>query len=182
MGFSKRKITVAGIEVELDTADGLPIADISADMDQVASQMAWWASVWAAAERERMEADAFYRRWRGIETLRHAETKPPPAEWKVRAMVEADPKFVEYKAAMARAEENVTLAKGVWESYAKKANMLQSRGARERQELEATGMTTKSSSRDTNSLPAGAGGDPVADARKSRMKELNKAKKAKENS
>jgi len=142
MDFGKRSITVNGIEVELDVNVDLPIADVSNDMDRVASQMAWWGSVWASAEREAAEVDAHYRRWRAMKLKQVLSKDPKLAEWKVKAEVESDAKFLEFKTAAATADENITLARAMFASAGKKANQLQSKGAMQRSELAATGMTT----------------------------------------
>jgi hypothetical protein len=140
--FAKRSITVMGEKVDLNTKVDLPIADVSVDMSKVAAQIGWWGSVWAAAEKERMQSEAHYRRWRAGMTNGILDSDPKLAEWKLRARIEADPKFIEFKDALAQAEENVVLAKNQVEAFKAKGNQLQSRGAMQRSELDATGMTT----------------------------------------
>jgi hypothetical protein len=187
--FRRRTIKVQGTDVLLDTAGDLPIADLSNDMDRVASQMAWWASVWSAAEKERIQAEAHYRAWRGRLTLDILAANEKEAEWKVKAKIEADPKFLQYKDAMAMSEENAVLAKGIFESFQRKGNMLQSRGAMVRGEMGAGGMATRSESApsrradvstDEDDAPDGAGAPGVEDPRVTRMRENNKKSKKKE--
>ena len=95
--------------------------------------------------------------------------------------VEADDKFLKYKEAMARAAENVTLAKAVFNSFDKKSNQLQSKGARMRAEMGATGMTTPETPK---AAPAHAKattpeGDDKASAGVKRMKDINRGKRTK---
>lgn len=182
--FGRRIIKVQGTDVELDTVGDLPIADLSTDMDQVASKMAWWASVWSAAESEKIKVDALYRSWRGRKTAEILERNEKEAEWKVRAAIEADPKFMELKSAIAVTEENATLAKGVFEAFSKKGNMLQSRGAMARGELAATGMTTPDSApkgRRPVTITDDDAGTPAttSDARADRMRQILNSKKKK---
>lgn len=177
--FGKRTIVVTGVEVSLDVKKGLPIADLSRDMARVASEMAWWASVQAAAEGEAEEVDAHYRRWRAIKTEEILAADPKLAEWKLKARIESDPKFIEYKKAVGKAKENVTLARGVFLSFDKKGNQLQSRGAMARGELDKTGMSTPAEP--TESAPPSrrkmVADDETTEARVERMRAINKAKK-----
>jgi hypothetical protein len=136
--FSRRKMKVAGEVIEFNT-DTFLVNDIDTEMDQVASLMAYWGSVLASATREQMEADASYREWRALVSEEYSTL----SEAKIKAKIEAHPKFMIYKKALAKLEENIILATKAFASFDKKGNMLQSRGARERGELEATGMHTK---------------------------------------
>lgn len=140
-------ITVWGEQIELPINDGLPIADVSTDMDRVAAMMGFWASVWASAEREAEEVDAHYRRWRARKTAELLDGDPKLAEWKVKAQIESDDKFVQFKSAAAKCQEAIVAARGVVDSFDKKANALQSKGAMMRKELDATGMTTPAAPR-----------------------------------
>ena len=182
-------ITVWGEEIALPVKDGLPIADISSDMDQVASQMGYWASVWAAAEREAEEVDAHYRRWRAQRTAQALEEDPKLAEWKVKALVESDPKFIQLKTAAAKCQEAIVAARGAVDSFDKKANALQSKGAMMRKELDATGMTTPVEPR---SAPAArpryedddeneSAGPEVRERREARVRDIFNKKKGKKN-
>lgn len=179
MNFGKREIVVMGQVVELNVDADLPIADISADMDKVAAQMAWWGSVWAAAEREKIDADAYYRRWRAQKTNDVLAADPKLAEWKLKAAIEADENFVKLKAALAQAEENTLLARNVFLSLDKKANQLQSRGAAARQTMAREGMATPAESRSASFEASDVGAPDDVSARVERLKEINRAKKLK---
>jgi len=183
MNFGKRTITVQGQQVELDTNVDLPITNIDRDMDRLASQMAWWASVWAAAERETIQADAHYRSWRAKAWKAVANAKPKPPEHAIKASVEADPKFLQYKEAIAAAAENVTLAKGVFQALDKKGNQLQSRGARVRAEIGAQGIHTPEEPKAVHSSPpADDRVDPAkVEGGVEKMKEINRKKRTKGN-
>lgn len=143
MDFSKRTITVAGTAVEFDTRTHFPVLpDLSAEMGGIAAAMAWWASVWAAAAGEQIDADSWYRAWRArkAEEIRGAD--PKLSDEKLKAKIESHPEFLKVKKALALAEENVILSKGCFNALEKKGNMLQSLGANIRSELKATGMAT----------------------------------------
>lgn len=176
--FAKRSITVAGTVVELDTREGLPIADISGDMDKVASQMAWWGSVWAAAEREALEADAFYRSWKAKKFNEFLESDPKLAIDKVNAKVEACSEFLQFKQAIAKATENATLARAIFNAYDKKGNMLQSRGAIARGELAKTGMTTPVSPKPRATVTDDDEDDPRTEKLRDKMKKKKGQKPA----
>ena len=140
--FRRRTIKVNGHDVQLDVDVDLQIGALSGDMDKIAAQMGFWASVWAAAIREAEEADAHYRAWRGRMVCQILDSEAKLAEYKVNARINADPQFLKWKAAQAMASEHVVLSKGIFESLEKKSNQLQSKGAMSRSELDATGMTT----------------------------------------
>ena len=179
--FGKRTIKVQGEPVDLDVKADLPITNLDKDMDQVASHMGWWGSVLGAAERERVQADSHYRHWRGQAWMAAYEGKPkPPPEHVIKATVESDPKFLQYKEAIALSEENVAIARAVFEAFSKKANVLQSKGARMRAEIGAQGMTTpeepKPAPRTKTAEPAG---ESKATAGVDRMKDINRKKRTK---
>ncbi len=140
--FHSRTIRVDGHEVTLDTEGDLTVGALSGDMDKVASQMGYWGNVWAAAVEEAGKADAFYRQWRAQTIMAILDSDPKLAEWKVKAGVEVHPTFVKYKSALALADANVIAAKTAFDSFSKKANTLQSKGAMSRAELDATGLYT----------------------------------------
>jgi len=142
--FKRRTITVNGSEVSLDIDVDLQIGALSGDMDTIAAQMGFWASVWAAAVREADEADAHYRNWRGRQIGEILRSDPKLAEYKVNARINAMDDFLKWKHAQALAAEHVVLAKGLFESLGRKSNQLQSKGAMSRKELDATGMATPS--------------------------------------
>lgn len=143
MDFSKRTITVAGTDVTFDTQTHFPILpDLSAEMGGIAAAMAWWASVWAAACAEQIDADSFYRHWRAKKGEEFRGADPKLSDEKLKAKVEAHPDFLKMKKALALAEENVVLSKGCFTALDKKGNMLQSLGANIRSELGKSGMGT----------------------------------------
>jgi len=138
----KVKLMVDGQEISVDLEKELTIVDVGVDMDQVASKMAYWAALWAAAEGERVKTDAFYRNWRANMGQELLAADPKLSEWKVKQRIEADAYFSKIKEAIAKATYNSTLTKSVYDSFRIKANALQSKGAMMRAELDATGMTT----------------------------------------
>jgi len=143
MSFSQVELVVNGDKVQVDLEEILSIQDISRDMDQVASQMSYWGAVWAAADEESQRADAHYRKWRAETGQRILSANEKTAEWKVKQDIESDETFLKLKSSLAQAAHNVTLAKAIFEAFKIKANMLQSKGAMARAELDSTGMATK---------------------------------------
>lgn len=145
MDFGDRTIKVQGQTIKVKTGKGSDFwtsKDISRDMDRVASLIAWWGSVKGAAMQEAETVDAFYRQWRARKALEILERDPKLAEWKVKALIEADPEFARVKAGIAKAQENVEVATVMVRAAEKKANILQSRGANLRAEKRTQGMHT----------------------------------------
>jgi len=165
---NKIKIKVDGVNITIDLDSELEIADMS-DMDKVAAQMAYWGSIWAAAASESERVDATYRTWRAKAGEAALANDPKLSEWKVKQAIEGDDTFMKFKKAQGEAQRNVILTKGVFESFRIKANMLQSKGAMKRSELDATGMSTR---RTPDPKPGGK-----EDA-KSAMRAGNKKRKA----
>lgn len=148
--FARQRIKVQGTTVEVyilgDGAE-LPISvDLSEDMDRVAAQLAYWGSVVAEAQAELTRVDAWYRRYRAQTAQEVLARDPKASEWKVKNAVEATEGFIKHKDAIALAEKNLGLCEAMVRAFDKKANQLQSRGARVRSELNAQGMTTPENS------------------------------------
>ena len=175
MGFGEIEIKVDGNPVTANVDEMLEIGDVSTDMDKVAAQMAYWGAVWGAAEGEREAADAYYRAWRAQMGKELLDANDKLAEWKVKQDIEADPKFMKIKQGLSTAIRNATLCRAIYESFRTKANILQSKGAMLRAELDATGMTTKS----TSVSPRQRDLEEKRAANKAAMKDIFKSKKAK---
>lgn len=141
------ELTINGKVIDVDLDDLLVIKNVSSDMDRVAAHMSFWATVNAEAESEKVRVDTYYRKWRAKTGQALLKSDPKLAEWKVRQLVDAQPKFDALKEAIARSVSNATVTRGIYESLRTKANMLQSKGAMMRAELDATGMHTPSSSK-----------------------------------
>lgn len=167
--FARQRIKVQGVTVEvMIMGDGaeLPIgADLSEEMDRVAAQLAYWASVAADAKAELMQVDAWYRRYRADFALKVLGKDNKIPDWKVKYQIEASDGFVKHKDALALAEKNLALAEGMVRGFDKKANQLQSRGAKMRSELNAQGMTTPETPRERRGWNlSGRGSDSDDDA------------------
>jgi hypothetical protein len=158
-GFQNRTIEVDGQSVVVDCSpdSDLWINDLTSDMARVAALIAYWASVRASATKERRLCDAAYRSWKARAKLAVITSAPKLAEWKVAAQVESEPKFLEFQAALATADSNVELCGDMVTAFCKKANVLQSRGATARQELERQGLTTRA-----DDFPESWGGSETA--------------------
>lgn len=156
MGFGKREIIVDGIKVPVDRST-LLIDDIDEAQRTAAQLMAFWASVYGSAEGEKEAADAFYREWRAKATNKILEADPKLAEWKVKAKIEAHKDFRSLKTTLAKAAENVLVARGMFEACSKRANLAQSLGAKARETYRKTGETdTRADTDDGDSAPVSA--------------------------
>jgi len=144
--FARQKIKVEGQKVEvliMGSGAELPIGpNLSEEMDRVAAQLGYWGAVLAAAAGELKKVDAWYRKFRADVTNECLAGDPKMAEWKVKARIEGTKGFLEWKEAIALAERNMRLCEAMVRAYDKKANQLQSKGAKMRTELNAQGMTT----------------------------------------
>lgn len=136
------EITVNGEVIAIDLEHLIIDDDITREQSQVASRMAYWAAVWAAAEEEKIRVDASYRNWRAKEGEGIVNSVAKVSEWKIKQLIESNPKFEKYKKAQALALRNTVLTRGIFESFRTKAAAIQSRGAMMRAELDYTGMNT----------------------------------------
>ena len=143
MGFGVIEVVIEGDKRQLDVDAELGITNIDRDMDRVAAQMAFWGELQSQAEEQKVMADTNYRLWRAGFGEAILSRDPKMAEWKVKQKIEASPKFRTYKEGIAKAARNSTVLRAIFLAFQSKASMLQSRGARARAEMEATGMTTK---------------------------------------
>lgn len=178
--FEITSITVNGHEVVLDNNIDLRVGDLSGDMDRIASQMGYWASVWASAVKENILVKSRYRNWRSKIVVAILNDNPKLSEWKVKARIESLDLFLEFKNAMAIAEKNVVFSKAIFESFEKKSNQLQSKGAMSRSELDSTNLHTpmKKVKKTTRVKPKIS--EEKEDFRVTEMKEIfNLAKKGK---
>lgn len=151
--FLKRVIVVDGEDICVDVDAELPIVDVDEDMRRVAAQMGYWGAVMGAAEREKEAVDAFYRRWRAQTQNAILESDPKLSEYKVKSRIEAEAKFLELKDAYARCCEAHTTSRNTFEALGRRANLLQSMGAKLRTELEA-GRKTTTKARPASAAPA----------------------------
>lgn len=195
--FARQKIKVLGTVVDVYVmGDGaeLPIgADLSDEMDRVAAQLAYWSAVVADAKAELTQVEAWYRRYRADFAIKTLSSDSKLPDWKVKYRIEASDGFVKHKDALAQAEKNLLLAEGMVRAFDKKANQLQSKGARIRSELNAQGMTTPETPRtsrgwnlsgrgsdhddDGVTSPSDAVSRPSRDEKIRRMEEINSARR-----
>lgn len=137
------KIIVNGEEHEIDIYDELPIDNIDSDMKNIPAEIAFWGTILAGAEEERVLTDSFYRKWRAETAEELLGNEPKLAEWKVKQRLEAMDQFQVLKKAIAKTVKHSTVAKTMFEAYCRKANMLQSKGAMLRQQLSSDDMSVK---------------------------------------
>jgi hypothetical protein len=129
------------IDTELETR----IHDVSADMDTVSARISFFGEALAAAEEESVIVDAKYRQWRAREKLGALKGDEKLADWKLNAQIEASDAFMQYKMAIAKAAYNTQSLKSLIDALKEKSPNLRSKGARQRAELDATDMVTKTS-------------------------------------
>jgi len=141
---SVEKLTIGEETFEIDVVAECRITDLDKDMAEVAARIAYWGAVLGAAIEERDLCEARYRAWRAKINTAALEEDPKIAEWKVKATIEADKTFMQYKEASARAEHNVATLNYLIRALMEKSPNLRSKGARERAELDATDMSTPS--------------------------------------
>lgn len=140
VGRHEYTIEVDGDKVTI-SHDEFKISDVGAEMDDIAAKMSFISALWASAEEEREMVDAQYRAWRARlgEKLMARDSL---AEWKVKQAIEADPKFLEYKKAIARTIRNTVFLKAQFQALDAKSRVLQSKSANARAEYAATGGAT----------------------------------------
>jgi len=142
--FFKQTIKVMGEDIEVvtlgDDSDLFISSNISEDMTKVSAQLAYWGSVLAHAKKEQVLVNAFYRRYVAQERSKIVENSSSKvSEWKVKDRVESSDAFIKHKQAIAESEKNVELCDKMVRAFDKKANLLQSKGASLRAELNAQG-------------------------------------------
>lgn len=142
-GENYLNIVVNGEEIDIDLDDELRIGDIDEDMKTIAVSIAYWGSILASAEEEKVRVDAYYRRWRAQKGESFLEAEPKTSEWKIRQKIESMEQFDVLKTGIARAAKNSLIAKSMFDAFCRKANMLQSKGAMMRHELSADNMSVK---------------------------------------
>lgn len=136
----KALINIDGVEQEIDLAEILTINKPEVERFEVSVHLAYWGAIFGAKLEEEELADANYRHWHGetIKTLLKTEEKAP-AEWKVKAVVEASPGFLAAKQEIARSKRDVATAKAIFDAYSRKADILARLIARENTEHIRTG-------------------------------------------
>jgi hypothetical protein len=157
-------------KVEVDIDEELRIFDVGEEQAKVAFQMAYWGEIWASAKDEAIQVDSLYRKWRAKAGVDILEADPKLSEWKVKQLIEADPKFAVLKKTIAAAERNVTTANAIFVAFKSKAAVLSSKGAMDRAIFERTGMTTKTTTPKKKSV------ETTDEDKKKRMKQIFKKK------
>ena len=139
---------VDGETVSLDLDNDFDIEDIDQGMSKTSALIAYFGVVYGAAVRKEKMVTARYRHWKAQRGAGITDVEPKMAQTKVNQIVEGDPDFLVHKDRQADAARNVEALRRIVEAFAVRASLLQSKGAMNRAEFMATGMTTK--------LPPGA--------------------------
>lgn len=132
----KLTISIDGTDQELDLNEILSIREPESERATCAVYLAYWGGIFGAKLEEEELADANYRAWHGETVVRLLGTSGDkgPAEWKVKAIIEADGGFLTAKAAIAKTKRDVASAKAVFDAYSRKADILARLIARENTE------------------------------------------------
>lgn len=137
------EIKIDGSTHVVDPVELGKIHDVSAEMETVASDIAFHGRMLGAAEKQREEIDARYRQWRAEVANKCLANDPKMAEWKVKAFIESQPDFIKLKKFAAQVTEWIVTLNWACKALMQKSELLRSMGAAERQQLQATGMTTR---------------------------------------
>lgn len=133
----QREIVVVIRDEEVNVTKELAIGpDLGQEMAGLPGQLAYFGTMLSEAQAYQARCEAEYRAWRAKQIEAFLEADAKLAEWKVRAKVEALPQFAAHKEAIAKAEKFVHDLWAVYDALGRKADMLRSKGARERADLE----------------------------------------------
>lgn len=148
-------IGIAGLDLKLnlELPDGTRIAhdfapwlrssgSIDQDMEESASKIAWAGAALGQVEGAIIRLDSEYRTWRADETEQLLGVNDKMSEWKVKSLIEAHPKFTEFKKRVAELESLKAKMRAVVFAFGNQADTLRSRGANMRAEMKAHGMST----------------------------------------
>ena len=141
--FGKKEFIVDGKPVVVDMDMDFEIDDIDDGMRKIASWIAYFGSVLAAAKHEENMVTAYYRNWKARRAADALLDDPKMAQWKITVSIESSDEFLEWKDKQAVAGRNVDGLYWVVNAYRSKSGQLQSLGAMSRAAFEATDMSTK---------------------------------------
>jgi hypothetical protein len=131
-----------GLDIELDIEADLAMGDLSEDMDAIAGQIAWYGRVLAGARRVLDNATDNGK----IVVARVMEDRfarnPKEGVEKAKTAAEAHEDYAKTRKSIAAARELVGRLDAAYTALQVKADILRSKGALARSELNATEMTT----------------------------------------
>lgn len=139
---------VAGEPIKANIKDDVLAigVDIDAEMDGIAAKINYWGGILAASRAEAEQLDALYRRFRGIQVNAILKGNGSLAEWKTKARIDASDGFLRHKNAKCLSIRNTDQLELIVKALFANVDLLRSRGAKKRDEINAQGMTTPSSS------------------------------------
>jgi hypothetical protein len=140
--MKKIKLKVMGEKIVVPL-DILEINNIDESMSRAGYLMAYWGEILSQAEKEFSLAESHYRNWRANEGRKHETGKEKMTIAKIENLINSDPKFLQYKEALATAQYNVSVLLRFYDALKTQAYILPSKGARKREEMKALGMSTK---------------------------------------
>jgi len=128
-------VTIEGQRHTLDVKGATASVDIDEDMENIAGLIGWYTQVLAAAREHSDMIEAGYRAWQAEQLLEYIQDEPRLAEWKAKAALNAEPSFLSWKTRQAVAWKLVNRLSGAVKALEVKADMLRSRGAMMRTEI-----------------------------------------------
>lgn len=127
-------LTVNGKPETIDLDAILVINDLPAERATVSADIAWWGKVAGAAEQAHQNRDAEYRNWRGKSVASALSSDEKMAEWKVKAMVEGAPEFLQHKQRISKAGADAVAASAIFDAYCHKSELMRRMTSGERNE------------------------------------------------
>lgn len=122
----------------LDIDADASITDLDEDMDQAAPLVAWYGRMTAAARQEVDRWEDVVKQTRAMKLKGLTEYDPKLAEWKAKAEMEADTHIAELQTHVRRAWYVANTLSAAYEAMKVKADILRSKSAMHRSELERT--------------------------------------------
>ena len=122
----------------LDIDGDASIVDLDEDMNQAAPLVAWYGRLTAAARQEVDRLEAKVKQARAMKLKGLSEYDPKLAEWKAKAEMEADEGIHGMMGLLARAWYVANTLSAAFEAMKVKADILRSKQAMARAELERT--------------------------------------------
>lgn len=138
----KVKLVVEGKKVVVPF-DDLNIDNVDDSMRRISHRIAHWGRILAKAEREKRLADSYYRSWRAKAGEEILSKEKGLAEWKVNQKINSNPTFMKIKKSIHDADFNVSVLARFYEALIQQSFILPSKGAKERDQINSMGMTTK---------------------------------------
>lgn len=140
-------LEVDGVNLTLDVSADTEISDLTEDMAEMASKIAWYGRVLASCRQSADVAEDGFRAWKATTIEAILADDPKKAEWKCKAALEAHPGWARHKGLIANTWREVNEVEAALNGLRAKADMLRSLGAAARSEMDTIGLSTPNSSK-----------------------------------